>query len=60
MSHGQGLPVLSLMLVWGGVVAQLLNNPATLTEMSGKARALSHPNAGREIAQMAIKLGNRL
>jgi len=43
-----------------GVVAQLLNNPATLTEMSGKARALSHPNAGREIAQMAIKLGNRL
>jgi UDP-N-acetylglucosamine--N-acetylmuramyl-(pentapeptide) pyrophosphoryl-undecaprenol N-acetylglucosamine transferase len=41
------------------VVAELLKSPATLTEMSERARKLSHPNAGREIAQIATQLAER-
>lgn len=37
-------------------VAELLRNPATLSQMSIKARALSHPEAVREIGEMAAKL----
>jgi|SRR4051812_9536233 UDP-N-acetylglucosamine--N-acetylmuramyl-(pentapeptide) pyrophosphoryl-undecaprenol N-acetylglucosamine transferase len=43
----------------GVVVAELLSSPATLTEMSEKARKLSHPNAGSEIAQIATELAER-
>jgi UDP-N-acetylglucosamine--N-acetylmuramyl-(pentapeptide) pyrophosphoryl-undecaprenol N-acetylglucosamine transferase len=43
----------------GGLVAGLLKSPATLTQMSEKARTLSHPNAGREIAQIATQLAER-
>jgi UDP-N-acetylglucosamine--N-acetylmuramyl-(pentapeptide) pyrophosphoryl-undecaprenol N-acetylglucosamine transferase len=41
------------------MVGDLLNNPATLAKMSAKARTLSHPNAGREIAQLARQLAER-
>src|SRR5438270_2572 len=43
----------------GGVIAELLNNPAKLAQMSEKARKLSHPNAGREIAQIVTELAER-
>jgi UDP-N-acetylglucosamine--N-acetylmuramyl-(pentapeptide) pyrophosphoryl-undecaprenol N-acetylglucosamine transferase len=43
----------------GNTVADLLRNPAALTEMSARARTLSHPNAGREIAQLAIQVVER-
>jgi UDP-N-acetylglucosamine--N-acetylmuramyl-(pentapeptide) pyrophosphoryl-undecaprenol N-acetylglucosamine transferase len=37
-------------------VAELLSSPETLNSMATRARALAHPNAGREIAQIAAKL----
>lgn len=37
-------------------IAELLANPPALIEMSSKARQLSHPNAGREIAETALEL----
>ena len=40
-------------------VAKLLSNPATLAEMAVKARTLSHPDAGREIAEMAVGLAGQ-
>ena len=35
------------------VVAEVLGDPARLLTMSAKARSLAHPNAGKEIAEMA-------
>lgn len=40
----------------GSAIAELLGNPPALIEMSSKARQLSHPNAGREIAETALEL----
>jgi UDP-N-acetylglucosamine--N-acetylmuramyl-(pentapeptide) pyrophosphoryl-undecaprenol N-acetylglucosamine transferase len=40
-------------------IAELLTHPTALDEMSTKARQLSHPNAGREIAEMAIEVSRR-
>jgi UDP-N-acetylglucosamine--N-acetylmuramyl-(pentapeptide) pyrophosphoryl-undecaprenol N-acetylglucosamine transferase len=40
-------------------VAELLSNPATLMEMSAKARKLAHPDASREIGQMAYELATK-
>lgn len=37
-------------------VAELLANPTTLAQMSAKARRLSHPNASREITEMAVEV----
>lgn len=41
----------------GTAVGELLGNPAALAEMSAKVRAVSHPEAGREIAEMAFEAG---
>jgi UDP-N-acetylglucosamine--N-acetylmuramyl-(pentapeptide) pyrophosphoryl-undecaprenol N-acetylglucosamine transferase len=38
------------------VVAEMVRDPAALVEMSAKARSLSHPNAGKEIATMAADI----
>ena len=40
-------------------VAELIRRPDTLAEMSTKARALAHPEASHEIAQMAFELSRR-
>ena len=40
-------------------VGELLSNPAAVAEMSSQARALSHPDAGPEIAQMAAALAKK-
>ena len=40
----------------GDTVAELLGSPRTLVTMAAKARALSHPNAVRDIATMAAQL----
>ncbi len=37
-------------------VVELLSSPATLNSMATRARALAHPDAGREIAEIAAKL----
>jgi len=41
------------------IIAQLFANATALREMSTKARRLSHPNAGREIAEMAFEVSRR-
>jgi UDP-N-acetylglucosamine--N-acetylmuramyl-(pentapeptide) pyrophosphoryl-undecaprenol N-acetylglucosamine transferase len=43
----------------GALAADLLGNPAVLLEMSSNARKLSHPNASREIGEIAYALANR-
>ena len=40
------------------VVAEMLNDPAALNTMSEKARSLAHPNAGKEIAELAADIAN--
>jgi UDP-N-acetylglucosamine--N-acetylmuramyl-(pentapeptide) pyrophosphoryl-undecaprenol N-acetylglucosamine transferase len=35
------------------VIAEMFANPTALVSMSAKARSLAHPNAGKEIAEMA-------
>ena len=42
------------------VVAEVLGDSAVLGAMSAEARSLAHPNAGKEIAEMAKEItGNR-
>jgi UDP-N-acetylglucosamine--N-acetylmuramyl-(pentapeptide) pyrophosphoryl-undecaprenol N-acetylglucosamine transferase len=41
------------------VVSELLGNPVSLKEMSAKARALSHPEAVREIGELADKVATK-
>ena len=43
----------------GNAVGELLRNPVALAEMSRKARSLSHPEAGSEIAQMAVNIAKK-
>jgi UDP-N-acetylglucosamine--N-acetylmuramyl-(pentapeptide) pyrophosphoryl-undecaprenol N-acetylglucosamine transferase len=43
----------------GQTVAEMLGDPTTLEQMSSKARRLSHPDAAREIGQMAYDLANK-
>jgi UDP-N-acetylglucosamine--N-acetylmuramyl-(pentapeptide) pyrophosphoryl-undecaprenol N-acetylglucosamine transferase len=44
----------------GAVVAEMFRDPTAMVRMSAKARELAHPNAGKEIAEMAMKVtGNR-
>ena len=40
-------------------VAELINGPDALMEMSARARSLSHPHASQEIAQIASDLGQQ-
>jgi UDP-N-acetylglucosamine--N-acetylmuramyl-(pentapeptide) pyrophosphoryl-undecaprenol N-acetylglucosamine transferase len=42
-----------------GAVAELLNNPAALAEMSAKTKALAHPEASKEIAEMAAGIAKK-
>jgi UDP-N-acetylglucosamine--N-acetylmuramyl-(pentapeptide) pyrophosphoryl-undecaprenol N-acetylglucosamine transferase len=43
--------------VWlAETIATLLGDPSRLARMSGAARGLSHPNAARDIAAMAIRI----
>jgi UDP-N-acetylglucosamine--N-acetylmuramyl-(pentapeptide) pyrophosphoryl-undecaprenol N-acetylglucosamine transferase len=41
------------------VLVEMLGSPATLVTMSEKSRALSHPHAAREIAEMANALSRK-
>jgi len=38
------------------VVAEMLGDPAVLASMSDKVRSLAHPNAGKEIAELAARI----
>ncbi|HET9742391.1 MAG TPA: undecaprenyldiphospho-muramoylpentapeptide beta-N-acetylglucosaminyltransferase [Terriglobales bacterium] len=40
----------------GNLIGELLVQPEALASMSAKAKALSHPNASREIAELAFSL----
>lgn len=40
-------------------VVKLLSNPARLQEMAAKAKALGHPNAAAEVAELAAELARR-
>jgi len=40
----------------GAVVAETLSDPAALVRMAAKARSLAHPNAGKEIAELAMEV----
>jgi len=40
----------------GNLIGELLAQPAALASMSAKAKALSHPNASHEIAELAFSL----
>jgi UDP-N-acetylglucosamine--N-acetylmuramyl-(pentapeptide) pyrophosphoryl-undecaprenol N-acetylglucosamine transferase len=39
-------------------VAKLLSNPASLKAMSGAAKAMAHPSATRDIAELAVSLAS--
>jgi UDP-N-acetylglucosamine--N-acetylmuramyl-(pentapeptide) pyrophosphoryl-undecaprenol N-acetylglucosamine transferase len=39
-----------------GMISELLSSPETLASMATRARAISHPEAGRQIAELAAKL----
>jgi len=42
------------------IVAEMFRDPAALVSMAARARSLAHPNAGKEIAEMALGVtGNK-
>jgi UDP-N-acetylglucosamine--N-acetylmuramyl-(pentapeptide) pyrophosphoryl-undecaprenol N-acetylglucosamine transferase len=42
-----------------GIVAELLSSPIKLQSMSAAARGMAHPNATREIAELAVALASQ-